>query len=80
MRIDFRPIIEQMVNLHWDEESAKQKIKGKFFLFAHHLWLNNHLKKIFSLRSLIETEDHDSFITSRKAYTITKLPKFFVFN
>ena len=69
-----------MQKFQWDLDTAIFKIQGKLFLFAHHIWLNNHKNKLFSIKSLIESENSTGFISRRKAYTLTKLPKFLVFN
>jgi len=79
-RVNLQNIVQQIVKHQSDITSSISNIQGKFFLFAHHIWLNNHKNKLFSFTSLLENEHVNSFLTRRKAYTITSLPRFLVFN
>lgn len=80
LRVNLKAIIDQLIRFKMTQEEMIGKVRNKFFLFAHHMWLNNHMDKLFSIKSLIDSVDANNFMTTRRAYTLTRLPKYFVFN
>lgn len=79
-RIDMTSIIEQLMLMKMNLNESAESINGKLFLFAHSIWLKSHKGKLSSIRNLIETENSSFCVSRRKAYTITKMPKYMTFN
>jgi hypothetical protein len=79
-RINMTSIIEQMILMQMDLETSAQCINGKLFLLAHSIWLKSHKGKLSSIRNLIESDNANFCVSRRKAYTITKMPKYMTFN
>jgi hypothetical protein len=79
-RVDLSGVIEHMLKSNYDLTTSQDKINGKLFLFAQTLWLKTHRNRLNGVKTVFESDNNRYSISKRKAYTITKLPKYVTLN
>lgn len=79
-RVDLTSVVEHILKTNYDLKTSQSKIDGKLFLFAQTLWLKSHKSKLNSIKTVFESSNNQFSISKRKAYTITKIPKYITLN